>query len=79
MPNDTEVTLLISAKLLRIYSENVIGSIHFSDLTGRILCCCKLRVKWMSFKTARKIFFFSCTYGILITFNSSYVCVSSDM
>jgi len=79
MSNDTEVFLLTSAKLLRIYSENIVGPFHFSDLTGKILCCCKLCVKLMSFETARKIFFSSCTHGILIIMKSIYVCVSSDM
>lgn len=45
MPDDTEIILLTSSKLLRIYSENVIAPIHFSDLMGKTLCCCQLCVK----------------------------------
>lgn len=37
MTDDTEVILLLSAKMLRIYSENVVVLIHFSDLTGKNL------------------------------------------
>lgn len=35
MPDDTEEILLPSAKLLRIYSENVAVLVNFSDLTGK--------------------------------------------
>lgn len=74
MPDDTEEFLLPSAKLLRIYSENVAVLVHFSDLTeNSVLLHCSVNFMWngKSFEMARKILFFSCAHGIFVTFNGS--------